>query len=94
MFLDVKATPEQPYVQSQVLYTLRLYRRVDIAQAELSEPELTDAVVEKLGEDSNYNTVVNGVSYLVTERKYAIFPQKSGVMKNQAFNLNGTSYCK
>ncbi len=80
IFLEVKATPEQPYVQSQVIYTIRLYRRVDIAQAELSEPELADAVIEKLGEDSNYNTVVNGVSYLVTERKYAIFPQKSGVM--------------
>ena len=80
IFLDVKASPEQPYVQSQVLYTIRLYRRVDVAQAELSEPELADAVIEKLGEDSNFNTVVNGVSYLVTERKYAIFPQKSGTM--------------
>lgn len=80
IFLEVKAEPEQPYVQSQVLYTIRLYRRVDIAQAELSEPELADAVIEKLGEDSNFNTVLNGVSYLVTERKYAIFPQKSGSM--------------
>ena len=78
IFLDVKATPENPLVQSQVIYTIRLYRRVDLAQAELSEPELADAVVEKLGEDSNFNTVENGVSYLVTERKYAIFPQKSG----------------
>lgn len=87
IFLEVKATPEQPYVQSQVVYTVRLYRRVDVAQAELSEPELADAVIEKLGEDSNYNTVVNGVSYLVTERKYAIFPQKSGVMNIKPLSL-------
>jgi BatD DUF11 like domain len=87
IFLEVKATPEQPYVQSQVLYTIRLYRRVDVAQAELSEPELADAVVEKLGEDSNFNTVVNGVSYLVTERKYAIFPQKSGMMNIKPLSL-------
>jgi BatD DUF11 like domain len=87
IFLEVKATPEQPYVQSQVIYTVRLYRRVDVAQAELSEPELADAVIEKLGEDSNYNTVVNGVSYLVTERKYAIFPQKSGVMNIKPLSL-------
>jgi BatD DUF11 like domain len=87
IFLEVKATPEQPYVQSQVLYTVRLYRRVDVAQAELSEPELADAVIEKLGEDSNYNTVVNGVSYLVTERKYAIFPQKSGSMNIKPLSL-------
>jgi len=87
IFLEAKATPEQPYVQSQVVYTVRLYRRVDVAQAELSEPELADAVIEKLGEDSNYNTVVNGVPYLVTERKYAIFPQKSGVMNIKPLSL-------
>ncbi|MGZ5600721.1 MAG: BatD family protein [Methylobacter sp.] len=78
LFLEVEANPQSPYVQSQVLYTVRLYRRVEIAQASLNEPELGDAVVEKLGDDSNYNTQINGVNYLVTERKYAIFPQKSG----------------
>jgi hypothetical protein len=78
LFLEVEANPQSPYVQSQVIYTVRLYRRVEIAQAALNEPELGDAVIEKLGDDSNYNTQINGVNYLVTERKYAIFPQKSG----------------
>ncbi len=101
LFLEVEATPQSPYVQSQVLYTVRLYRRVEIAQAGLSEPELGDAVIEKLGDDSNYNTQINGVNYLVTERKYAIFPQKSGsvtikplvltaeVVANSRPNFNG-----
>jgi hypothetical protein len=80
LFLEVEANPQSPYVQSQVLYTVRLYRRIDIAQAALNEPELSDAVIEKLGDDSNYNTQINGVNYLVTERKYAIFPQKSGAL--------------
>ena len=79
LFLEVEATPERPYVQSQVLYTLRLFRSVQIAQASLNEPELADAIIEKLGEDKNYNTDINGVAYVVTERKYAIFPQKSGI---------------
>jgi len=78
LFLEVEATPVNPYIQSQVFYTLRLYTKVDISQARLNEPELADAVIERLGEDSNYNTQVNGVNYSVTERKYAIFPQKSG----------------
>jgi len=88
LYLEVEATPQSPYVQSQVLYTLRLYRRVDLAQASLSDPELADAVVEKLGDDSNYSTQVNGVSYLVTERKYAIFPQKSGSLTIKPLVLN------
>lgn len=88
LFLDVIATPDKPYVQSQVLYTLKLYRRVHITQASLNEPEIKDALVEKLGEDSNYTTQIKGVDYWVTERKYAIFPQQSGVFTIAPLMLN------
>lgn len=88
IFLEVAATPEQPYVQSQVLYTLKLFRKVQITQASLSEPEIKDALVEKLGEDSTYATQIKGVDYWVTERKYAIFPQQSGVFTIAPLILN------
>ncbi|WP_347987226.1 BatD family protein [Methylomonas sp. AM2-LC] len=88
MFLDVTATPDKPYVQSQVLYTLRFFRRLQIIQAKLEEPQLKDAVVEKLGEDSTYTTQINGVDYAVTERKYAIFPQQSGSVTIAPLNLS------
>ncbi|MEN8260075.1 MAG: BatD family protein [Pseudomonadota bacterium] len=78
LFLEVEAEPRNPYVQSQVLYTIRLFRRVEITQARLGEPVLSDAVVGKLGEDVGYTTERNGLQYAVTERNYAIFPQKSG----------------
>ena len=87
LFVQVKAEPESPFVQSQVLYTVRVYRRVELTQAKLSEPELADAVMEKVGNDSDFNTVINGVSYRVTERKYAIFPQKSGTLKINPLTL-------
>jgi hypothetical protein len=80
LFLDVEVTPLTPYLQSQVLYTLRLYRKVEIAQAQLTEPALPDAVVAKLDNDRVYETQVKGVDYSVTERKYVIFPQKSGLL--------------
>ncbi len=79
LFLEVSANTEKPFIQSQILYTVKLYRRVEFAKANLSEPELPDAVIEKLANDANYTTQVSGVTYVVIERKYAIFPQKSGV---------------
>ncbi len=79
IFLEVETSPEITYVQSQIIYSLKLYRKVQITQASLNEPEMEDAIIEKLGEDSNYKKQVNGVEYIVTERKYAIFPQKSGL---------------
>lgn len=78
LFLEVSVNSEQPYIQSQVIYTLRLYTRVQIAQAQLNEPELQDAVISKLDEDKTFIEHIDGVEYSVTERKYAIFPQKSG----------------
>lgn len=80
LFLQVTVDNAQPYIQQQVIYTLKLYRKVDISQASLTEPELQSAMIEKLGEDKNYNTQYQGENYVVTERKYAIFPQKSGVI--------------
>jgi hypothetical protein len=78
LFLQVEVTPKTAYVQSQVIYTVRLFRKVQITQASLNEPELADAIIEKLEEDVNYTTELNGRSYAVIEQKYAIFPQKSG----------------
>ena len=88
LFLEVSASPEKPYVQSQVIYVLKVFRRVQIAQASLADPEIKDAVVEKLGDDSTYSTQINGLDYWVTERKYAIFPQQSGVFTIAQVTLN------
>lgn len=78
LFLEVEVSPKQAYVQAQILYTMRLYQRVQIAQASLTEPEISNAVIELLGDDRIYNTQIKGVNYRVTERSYALFPQQSG----------------
>ncbi len=80
LFLEVSTTPEKGMVQSQVIYTVRFFRSVEISGASLTEPalEASDAVVEKLGEDQTFETNRNGTHYLVVERRYALFPQRSG----------------
>lgn len=81
LFLQVEVNTTEPYVQEQLIYTLKLYRKVNITQAALTDPVLKDAVIERLGEDNSYNAQFQGENYVVTERKYAIFPQKSGAMR-------------
>ncbi|MFQ5470296.1 MAG: BatD family protein [Gammaproteobacteria bacterium] len=80
LFLKVDVNKNEAYIQSQIIYTVRLYRAVNIGSASLSEPELsgTDAIVEKLGDDREFETRLNGRPYRVIERSYAIFPQQSG----------------
>ena len=88
LFLDVSATPEKPFKQSQVIYMVRIYTRLQIAQGALSDPEVKDAVVEKLGEDSKYITQLAGVNYSVIERRYAIFPQQPGTLTIPSLKLD------
>ncbi len=90
LFLLVEVSASSPYVQQQVIYTMRLYRKVSLAQASLTEPTLDDAVIERLGEDKDFNTLFQGENYSVTERKYAIFPQKSGVMTIKPLSLTAS----
>ena len=78
LFLEAEISSTKVYQQSQALLSLRFYRRVQMTQAKLSEPELADMVMERLGEDTSYSTRINGVEYAVTERKYALFPQQPG----------------
>lgn len=79
LLLEASAQPENPYVQAQVIYKIQFLRRVDIAQATLSEPVLENAVVQKLDDDRSFTVRRNGHQYAVTERRYAIFPQESGL---------------
>lgn len=89
VFLEVTATPSNLYVQSQALITVRLYYAVPINQARMADPRLSDAVVERLGEDKNFETVKDGQRYRVLERVYAVFPQNSGELTIPALELNG-----
>ncbi|MGA7982058.1 MAG: BatD family protein, partial [Chromatiaceae bacterium] len=80
IMLEVAADPKAPYVQGQVVYTVRILHRVPLRQASLSDPSAGDAIVQKLGEDKTYSTYRNGELYQVIERRYAVFPQHSGTL--------------
>ena len=82
--LEVEVSPKDPYVQGEVIYTVRVLARASLRQASLSEPSAKDALIERLGEDKQYNTYRNGQQYQVIERRYAIFPQHSGKLEIEA----------
>ncbi len=87
LFLEVEVDNPQPYLHAQVIFSLRFFYRVQIAEASLGEPEIEHAILEKLTKDKNYTTKIDGVAYSVTERKYALFPQQSGELEIPAMSL-------
>lgn len=90
MFIEVEATPTTAYVQQQIIYSVRFFRAVNINTASMSDPSINGAevVIEKLGDDSRYETHRNGRRYIVIERKYALFPQHSGDITIEAITLD------
>ena len=76
--LQVETDTAELHVQQQLLLTVRLLHAVNLNRgATLEAPEIPDAVVRELGENS-YEKVIDGRRYGVFERRYAVFPQESG----------------
>lgn len=90
IFLESSVDRKTGWIQSQFIFTIRLLRTVHISGASLSEPETSDpdAIIEKISEDQ-YETTRNGIRYEVFERRYAIFPQKSGILKIRPLTFEG-----
>ncbi len=88
VFLDMHASITDVYVQAQMVLTVKLYRSVNLAQAQLSEPEAKHAIVKRLGKDKTYEVMQQGQRFVVTQRQYAVFPQQSGDMSIAGVVLN------
>jgi hypothetical protein len=91
IFLRTEVSKDSVYVQEQLLYTIKIFWSVSFDQgAQLTSPQVSDAVVQQLGSDANYQDVVNGIGYNVTERKFVIFPQKSGELTIPPVNFSAS----
>lgn len=82
IFMELDADPSTAYVQSQVVFTLRLFVGVSTGRATLTPPEISggEAIVERLGEENSYQSARGGRNFIVRERRYAIFPQQPGTL--------------
>jgi len=80
LYIETEIDADSVYVQSQVILTLRLFSAVEARIVDPADPEIEDALVNRL-EDASFEKLVNDKAFKVFERKYAIFPQKSGTLE-------------
>ena len=83
MFFEVAASPNPVRVQAQTVLTRRLFYASGMrVYSDLpGAPEVPNALIMPLGEESNSNTQRDGVNYGVLEQRYAIFPERSGQLR-------------
>jgi len=89
IFIETDVDTDSVYVQSQVVVTLRLYWAVEARIAEPADPQIKDALIKRL-DDTTFDKTINGDRYKVFERKYVLFPQKSGKLEIPPFIVEVT----
>ena len=78
-FVVTTLSSNKAYVGEQLVYTFRVFHRIDAKNLNLSLPfDKTRFHKEELGEPKSYNKIINGLQYHVQELSLAIFPLKKG----------------
>lgn len=89
--VDAEVDDKNPFVQQQINYTFRIY---DTGGLNGDAPMIVDDgqnnwIIKSLGEPSISSKVINGRQFREIEFKYALFPQKSGLLKTPEIEFNG-----
>ncbi len=80
LYLTARVSTKTPFVGEQIIYTFRMYQRVQLARANLEGSEFEGFVTHDLGDQRTFDTTVRGVEYRVTEIRKALFPQEAGTL--------------
>ncbi len=78
IFVTSELSSNEVYVQQLLTLSIKLHFAVDLKSGNLTEPSLTGATIEKIGQDKQSDNIINGKRYRVIEQTYAITPEQSG----------------
>jgi hypothetical protein len=81
VIIDLEVSQEQPYLQQELIISLKLYSAFALQNANISTPNHPNLVTERLADDQIHYEEVNGSQYQVITREYLAFPQQSGKLE-------------
>ena len=90
VFFETVVDTNETYVQAQIIYSVRLFYTEAIGGDFPQPPVIEDAVVETIETEKRYESIVDGRRFYVLEKRYAIFPQRSGKLEIRRETFTGT----
>ncbi|MBA3535442.1 MAG: protein BatD [Tatlockia sp.] len=90
LLTDISDT--NPFVNQQIIYTVKLYNSSRLLDASYQPPQVEDALFVPMGNGRRYQVNENGRIYSVEEQQFALFPQKSGYLKIKPPTFNALLY--
>ena len=90
VFIEVEVSPDRGpyYVHAQLGLVVRVFYQQNLTEAAISQPEPSQASVRLL-QETPYQAERGGERYRVLERRYAIFPERSGELTLPPMQLSG-----
>lgn len=88
-WVEASINKDRAFIQEQLVLTLRLFYEGSLISGDLTEPELGNAILEPLGDQSQRSEFIDGKRYQMVERRYLIYPQRSGELEIPAQRFTG-----
>ncbi len=82
LYLEIEVNKDSVYVQEQLLFTVRLFYTINgIRNPVFTELDMEDTVTQLIGSPNQYERLIDGERFGVYEKRYVIFPQRSGPLE-------------
>ena len=82
IYLEIETNKESVYVQEQLLFSIKLYYTINnIRNPVFTALDLEDAVIQTIDPPNQYEELIDGIRYGVYEKRFVIFPQRSGPLE-------------
>lgn len=88
VFVKASVSSQDIYVDEQILYTLKLYYRVNVGNLSLSLPEMQYVSFQQLGRPLEYASTYEGRTYQVLEIRHALTVSKQGTIVINPSRIN------
>ncbi len=90
VFFETSVDTNETYVQGQIVYSVKLFYTEAIGGDFPPAPNLPDTVVETIDNEKRFEQIIDGKRYYVLEKRYALFPQRSGELEIPSERFIGT----
>lgn len=82
LFLKIEVNKESVLVQEELQLSIKLYYTLNgIRNPQFTELDIPDTVIQLIEQPNQYEELINGIRFGVYEKRYVIFPQRSGPLK-------------
>lgn len=78
IFITSELSSNEVYVQQSLTLSIKLHFSINLHSASMEKPEFTGAIIDKVGEDQQSDSIINGKRYRIIEQTYSVTPEQSG----------------